>query len=437
MSIRKKMLIPRFIKNKSLKESVRAILKLTLLLTILSAMSGCRIWDLANFQWQNAKANVSWGKGQSDTVVPFTILNNHIIVSTTVNGVNGFRFVLDSGAAATVVTETAATQLLNFPQNKPIAISGSGSGDDPIAYIVDNTQIGVGDFSISKLSVIYAPTSAMPFDSIAETYFDGVLGADFFNCCLIEINYDKKTLQISLPTQTNRQGYASQSWQVLDIEVEDNTPYLSTQIRNGETDKTVKVMLDTGSTGTLSLFANKQAFAIPNNAYTARTTGISGDTMNKVGLLRSLVIGKQHFSSLPTYFRVTGSNSQSGSHGVLGNQIMQRFNMTFDFSEEKVWIQANHKTSVPILLDRSGLRLLPHNEGAIVKDIAVGTGADALNISMDSILKSIDGIDINRDNFDRALSVLSDPEVSSVHICWIAKENQTCGKLALYSRIKM
>lgn len=400
-------------------------------------MAGCRIWDMAYFQWQNANASVSWGEGKSDTLVPFTMLNNHIIVNTAVNGVEGFRFVLDSGAAATIVTETVATRSLGFSQSKPLKISGSGNGDDPIAYIVNDTQIDVGDFSITDLSIIYAPTSAMPFDSIEETYFDGVLGADFFNCCLIEINHDKQVLRISSPTPQNYKNYAPRSWHSIEIQVEDNTPYLEATIANGQTDKIVKVMLDTGSTGTLSLFTADQNFIIPESNYDARTTGVSGDTLNKVGLLSSLTIGEQHFSHLPTYFRVEGSNPQSGSHGVLGNEVMQRFNMVFDFTGEKVWVQSNHKIGIPILADRSGLRLLPHSEGAIAKDIADGTGAESLTISKNSIVTSIDGIKIINDNFDQVTSMLSNPKVDSVSVCWIDKENQSCEKLILNSRIEM
>ena len=201
MSTRTRIFNKRRIKCLSAGQAFLTISKFTLLLMLFASVSGCRMWDMANFQWQNANANVSWGNGRSHTVVPFTILNNHIIVSTSVNGVKGFRFVLDSGAAATVITETAATQSLNLQQSKPIKISGSGNGDDPVAYIVNNNQIGVGDFTISNLSIIFAPTSAMPFDTIEETYFDGVLGADFFNCCLIEINHDKQILEISSPNK--------------------------------------------------------------------------------------------------------------------------------------------------------------------------------------------------------------------------------------------
>ncbi|GGW97095.1 hypothetical protein GCM10007391_34030 [Alteromonas halophila] len=98
-------------------------------------------------------------------------------------------------------------------------------------------------------------------------------------------------------------------------------------------------------------------------------------------------------------------------------------------------VQSNHKTRIPILADRSGLRLLPHNEGAIVKDVAVGTGAESLTISKNSIVTSIDGIKINSGNFDQVTSMLSNRNVDSVTVCWIGPENQTCKELVLNSRI--
>ncbi|GAB5380847.1 MAG: hypothetical protein Alis3KO_27030 [Aliiglaciecola sp.] len=417
------------------KPTLLTYLKIALVTWALAMLSGCRIWDMASFQWQNANATATWNNELDRTSVPFYKLNEHVLVDVSVNGKPGFVFVLDSGAAATVLTETAQTRLLKLPRDTPLTISGSGNGEDPVAYIVNNMQIKVGDFAIKNLSVIYAPTSAMPFDSIEETYFDGVLGADFFNCCLVEINHDQNTLVISAPTSKNINIYASETWQKLSIDVESNTPFLTTLVEDGEGEKNVKVMLDTGSTGTLSLFAGDNDFVIPDKTYETRTSGISGDTTNRVGHLNAFHLGNSQFKQLPTYFRFAGSNPQSGSHGVLGNRVMQRFNMVFDFAGETIWIQPVQQHDTSVLSDRSGLRLLPHKEGAIAKDIAPGTGAETLKIPVNSIVKSINGTPITSTNFDALTTTLKDKDVKSVSVCWLASSEQRCGQLHLVARI--
>lgn len=409
-------------------------LKASFVSCLLLALSGCQLWEVASYQWHNADAEPVWQHGQSYVALPFKKVNEHILVTVKVNAGAPLTFVLDSGASATVITETMATNKLKLPKDNPLTISGSGGADDPIAFVVNDVRIDVGDFSIKGMSVIYAPTAAMPFDSYDETYFDGVLGADFFNCCLVEINHDQQTLYLSKPGSEKQRQYDENKWQKLAIEVEGNSPYLITQIDDGESSKQVKVLLDTGSTGTLGLFVGNNDFAVPKNNYAARTTGVNGDSENHVGLLKELVFGEHKFNDFPTYFRVEGSKPESGSHGVLGNQIMQRFNLVFDFTNQVIWVQRNSKYPTSIDVDRSGLRVLPHSLGGIAKDIKIGTAAAVLNIPKNSIITHIDEQRLTVENFDTLTKLLKSKTRKHVSICW-QEESEHCATLSLKSRL--
>ena len=425
----------------------RSYLRWTIIMTMLIGLSACRIWDLASFQWENSNARIAWqndsknaGKESenesiSRTEIPFTMLNNHILVNVTLNQSTPLTFVLDSGAAATVITETDKTNALKLPKNKPITIGGAGSDEAPTAYIIGDIHIQLGGFSISGLSIIYAPTSAMPFRSVDETYFDGVLGADFFNCCLVEINHDAKTLTISKPDDNSRAYYRAKQWQEINMPVEDNTPYFTTSIHDNEKLKTVKLMLDTGSTGTLTLFAENDRFALPDKTYLAKSTGIQGDSQNLVGLLSHFSFDSTMFEQLPTYFRFDGSNSQTGSDGVLGNQILKRFNTVFDFSSERMWYQPSKQFTSSVSTDRSGLRLLPHSQGAIVLDVAEDTGAHAAKVPVNSIITEFEEAPVTYANFDKLQMALRHPEREQVSLCWEFKNQKTCNVLQLDSRI--
>ena len=409
-------------------------LKVSLVTFLLLALSGCQVWEMASYQWHNADAKAEWRHGQSYVALPFKKVNEHILVTVRVNTGAPLTFVLDSGAAATVITETAATNKLKLPKDNPLTISGSGDGDAPIAFVVNDVRIDVGDFSIKGMSVIYAPIEAMPFDTYDETYFDGVLGADFFNCCLVEINHDQQTLYLSKPGTEKQRQYDEDKWQKLAIDVEGNAPYLTTQIDDGESSKQVKVLLDTGSTGTLGLFVGSDDFVVPEKNYAARTTGVNGYSENHVGLLKELAFGEHKFNDFPTYFRVEGSKPESGSHGVLGNQIMQRFNLVFDFTNQLIWVQRNGKYPSTIDVDRSGLRLLPHTLGGIVKDIGLGTAATVLNIPKNSIITRIDEQRLTVDNFDTLTRLLRTKARTHVSLCW-QEESEHCETLSLKSRL--
>jgi hypothetical protein len=412
----------------------QASLKVSVLSLILISLAGCQLWEMASYQWHNANAEAGWKQGKSYAALPFKMVNGHVLVMVGVNGAP-MTFVLDSGAEATVITETAATNKLKLPKDNPLTISGQGNAGDPTAFVVNDVRIDAGDFSIKNMSVIYAPTDAMPFDSYEETYFDGVLGADFFNCCLVEINHDQQTLYLSKPGTEKERQYNNENWQKLAIDVQSNTPFLTTQIDNDGSIKQIKVMLDTGSNGTLSLFAGKGDFTIPEQTYVTRSTGISGDSINHLGMLTELTFGKYQFTDFPTNFRTQGSNHQSGSHGVLGNQIMQRFNLVFDFPNQAIWVQPNMNYSRPIGVDRSGLRVWPHTQGGIAKDIAPGTGADALKIGKNSIITHINHQRLTADNFDQLTELFTTKNLAQVPLCWRAQKTEHCEMLALKARL--
>ena len=217
--------------------------------------------------------------------------------------------------------------------------------------------------------------------------------------------------------------------------VEDNTPYFTTTIHDKEKLKTVKLMLDTGSTGTLTLFAENDRFALPDKTYLATSTGIQGDSQNLVGLLSRFSFGSTMFEQLPTYFRFNGSNSQTGSDGVLGNQILKRFNTVFDFASERMWYQPSKQFTSSVSTDRSGLRLLPHSQGAIVLDVAEDTGAHAAKVPVNSIITEFEEAPVTYANFDKLQMALRHPEREQVSLCWEFKNQKTCSVLQLDSRI--
>ena len=409
-------------------------LKVSVLSLLLVSLAGCQLWEMASYQWHNTNAEAGWKQGKSYAGLPFKKVNEHILVTVRINGAP-MTFVLDSGAEATLITETAATNRLKLPKDNPITISGQGNEGDPTAFVVNEVRIDAGDFFIKGMSVIYVPTDAMPFDSYDETYFDGVLGADFFNCCLVEINHDQQTLYLSKPGTEKQRQYNHDKWQKLAIDVEGNTPYLTTQIDNGGSIKQIKVMLDTGSTGTLSLFAGTGDFTVPEKTFVTRSTGISGDSIHHRGLLTELTFGKYKFTDFPTDFTTQGSNHQSGSHGVLGNQIMQRFNLVFDFTHQAIWVQPNKHYSNPIGVDRSGLGILPHTQGGIATDITPGTGAETLNIAKNSIITHINNQRLTADNFDQLTELFTTKNLAQVPLCWRAQKTEHCEVLALKARL--
>ncbi|ABE54969.1 hypothetical protein Sden_1685 [Shewanella denitrificans OS217] len=412
---------------------LNSLLRALCTITLIVGLSGCQLYQMASLRWHNANTDVVWQGENNTSSLSFTMMNNHILVPVRVNGGEPMMFVLDSGAAASVLTQTRATKALKLPLNNPIQISGTGDGPAPTAYIVHDQHITLGSLSVEGLSMVYAPADAMPFQNEEETYFDGVLGADFFNCCLVEIDHDKQQLHFHRPTGDKKIQYENLNWQRLTMEVENNTPYLRTSIDSQSRKAQVKVMLDTGSTGTLSLKVGiNPNIQLPEKTFQSRSIGIKGYATQLNGLLDTIRLGDYKITDFNASFKMINDDPEDDSDGILGNQIMKRFNMVFDFNNETLWLRPSKLYQNPVPKNSSGLLLLPHTQGAVVRDITPNNSSiHALGIKENSIITHIHGQAVTAKNFDILTGLLQSPDTNQVPLCWTWQDENHCDVLRL------
>jgi hypothetical protein len=401
-------------------------------------LSGCQLYQMASLRWHNANVVAIWEGNTQTSTTSFTMLNNHILIPVLVNGDEPMTFVLDSGAAVSVLTQTQATKSLGLTLDNPIPISGTGDGPSPTAYIVHDQNIKIGNFSLEGLAMVYAPSEAMPFQSEDETYFDGVLGADFFNCCLVEIDHDAQKIHFHRPTPASITQYKALGWQQLAMQVESNTPYLKATVQSQTGESRVKVMLDTGSTGTLSLkVGSNPNIQFPQETFESRSIGIKGYATQLNGVMDNIQLGEYTIHNFNTSFKRIAEDPEDDSDGILGNELMKRFNMVFDFDNEALWLRPNKLYARPVLMNRSGMLLLPHTQGAVVRDITDNNSSTlSLGIKENSIITHIHGQSVTANNFDQLIESLQSQDNNQVPLCWQWQGNARCDVLTLEDRYK-
>ena len=152
-----------------------------LALASMMLLSGCQLADMVQFTYANAVATHSWADEGRSTTVRFEMIDDHIVLPVSINDSEPLNFVLDSGAAATVVLESRHTRTLPLELGPEISVSGVGDGPDPVARIIEGADLSLGSVRLEGLSVIYLPLESVPFfNNFDEVYFDGVIGAPFF-----------------------------------------------------------------------------------------------------------------------------------------------------------------------------------------------------------------------------------------------------------------
>lgn len=409
------------------------------LATSISLLGGCQMVDMVQFSYANATASHRWADEARTTTLHFELVDDHIILPVSVNAGEPLNFVLDSGASATVIFESRNTQSLSLKLGAELPVSGVGTGPNPVAYIVENTDISLGNVRLEGLSVIYLSLASVPFfANLDEVYFDGVIGAPFFERFVVEIDYDQQLISFSEPGSAKaRINERAPIWKELPLQIESGVPYLTTQVSTGK-DKSVavKLLVDTGYRGPVSLTPEThEEIRVPVEYFSTVGQGLSGDVDILVGMSESLNIGGFVLNDLPVSYSISGGESENSSNGLLGSEVLGRFNLVFDYPNEKMFVTPNQYFGEPINADKSGLLIRPHLLGAVVKSIAKDSAGDASDLRVDDIITSVNDQPVTRSNITKLKRLLaSDREMVSV--CWLSSGQPHCEDLRLRSRFK-
>jgi hypothetical protein len=400
-------------------------------------LAGCQLAEMAQFGYANATATHRWLDDTRSTTLRFELIDDHIIVPVSVNASEPLNFVLDSGAAATVILESQSTNALLLEMGGKLSVSGVGTGPSPEAFVVADTDLSLGSVRLEGLSVVYLPLSSVPFfNNLDEVYFDGVIGAPFFERFVVEIDYDRQLISFSEPgSVAARAALASAGWEELPLQIQSGLPYLATQISTAtEHSVAVKLLVDTGYRGPVSLTPQTHAeIDEPLEYFAIVSQGLSGDVHSRVAISEHMAIGSFQLDNLPVSYAVSGGESDGGSNGLIGNEVLSRFNLIFDYPNERMLVTPSRRFEVPINADRSGLLIRSHQQGAVVKSIGNDSAGDRLDIRIDDIITSIDSRPVTPLNIAELKGVLaSDRE--TVSVCWLSGERPHCGDLFLVSR---
>lgn len=415
----------------------RHINGLLALVALLACLNGCQFIDMAKFSYANATATQQWAGAERTTTVPFKLVDNHIILPVRVNGSEPLNFVLDSGAGASVIIASRDSLRLQLQTQGELPVSGVGTGPDPIAGIVPHTVLTLGGVSLRGLSVIYLPLDAVPFfNDLDEVYFDGVIGAPFFAQFVVEIDYDLGLVTLSQP-QRAQAGIENlgDGWREVPLHIDSGVPYMDARVDTGRGGSVpVKLLVDTGFRGAVSLTpASHAGLSEPTDYFESVSRGLSGDITNRVAMVDGLTLGNYRLPALPVSYAIAGGETEAGSNGLVGNEVLQQFNLVFDYGGKRLFLAPNQRFGAIIGADRSGLQIRPHVAGGIVWRIAPGSAARAGPLREGDIITSFAGQPVSYQSVAELKRVLASDR-DSVHVCWLSGAIQHCDDLLLASR---
>ena len=347
-----------------------------------------------------------------------------IYVSVRIDDQGPFPFEVDTGAHLILTPETAAKTHLVPVGN--ISNSGGGPGIDH-SGLVRTREIRIGSAVIRNQIANVLATSKIGNDRGARPPRAGILGLELFERFAVQLDRAAKTL--TLTPLEKFQGVTSD--RAIPIRFTDDSPEAVGTFNGISGD----FMLDTGDAAPATIYGY---WAEEHGLSATLSQGVQWTGVG-VGGEFPVLLSRGDFTlgplSLPhevVRYTGVGEHGDSSTHllaGIIGESSLYRFNMTYDYGHQVVWIdpepkvpeRAYNRTGLDLKRDAAGMFeitiVAPESAGAIA-GLKIGDKIASINSQPVSQLAPSDALVIFSgpvgSNIDLQVKPKDDGEIRSV-----------------------
>ena len=290
-------------------------------------------------------------QGDSAMRIPFKRNNNFILLEGKVNDSAPVWFILDTGASITVINKDRAAEF-GLPLYGDLEIGTSGAATS--FSIVRDVS-----FALRGTEVINQRAGAISlgiFEAGLGLPMGGVLGFDFISRFVVEIDFDGQTINLYNPSGYRYKGKG----QIIPFTLEGGRPFIQATIAvSGERRVAGKFEIDSGDTK--SIYLNAPFVREHGLASASPQVGSKGTSSNYINSLSvngradKLLLGPFVIDDVPAGFSLgdSGFVASPDYAGLLGNAILNRFRVIFDYSHKQLILEANSHLHEPFKTARS------------------------------------------------------------------------------------
>lgn len=293
--------------------------------------------------------------------IPFTLINNLIVIPIKVNGVT-LNFLLDSGVEETILFGLEDNPDLNFYNSQKISLRGLGS-EDNIEGLKTTNNILELDGLRAKEQLIYVVLD--PYFNLSKQIgipVNGIIGYHFFKDNLIDIEYAREKIIVYQNNIKNTKKVQRKFYRV-PITIEEFKPYLMGFTEIDTIKVSTKMLLDVGNSDSVWLFQDLSEYIkVPiKNFDDYLGKGFSGDIEGKRAKIKSFSFDKFIFKSpivgFPDSTSIKSVRMVKDRIGSVGGGILKRFSVVFDYKNEHLYLKKNSRYNEPFTYNKSGIEL--------------------------------------------------------------------------------
>lgn len=318
------------------------------------------------------------------TRFPFSQYSGGVmIVHALLNNIpDTLNFILDTGSGGISLDSTTCAVYNIQSSVSDTIVTGMGSARK-VKFAYDQQLRFPGltmnevDFHINNYEVL---------TSVYGEKIDGIIGYSFFKKYIVKINFDSLRIEVFTPGEIKypkagtllRPAFTTLPIQNLTVKDRRKIDF--------------NFYFDTGA-GLCFLmsevFAQDSAILLKKRKpiYT-QAEGMGGRLQMQLTVVRFLQIGHYKFRNVPTYIFTDDYNVTSYPYvgGLLGNDILRRFNLIVNYPQREIHLQPNSHFTDPFDYAYTGMATYYLEGRIVVEDIIAGSPADKAGLKVNDIL---------------------------------------------------
>ena len=322
---------------------------------------------------------------------------------------DSLNFILDTGSGGISLDSSTCAEFNIATEPTDTTITGIG-GIKKVHFVFNKS------LSLPGLKIEHLNFHINDYDVLSSVYgekVDGILGYSFFNKYIVKINFDSLQIEVYSPGKI---GYPRGGTLLHPI-------FTSLPIQFMQVKDRIKIdynfYFDTGA-GLCFLLSEKFAadsavFLKKRKPVLTQAEGMAGRSQMRLTVMKEIKLGPYRFRKVPTYiyedvFNVT---SYPFSGGLVGNELLRRFNLTINYGQREIHLLPNSHFNEPFDYAYTGLGIYYIEDKITVLDIIKNSPADKAGFKIDD---QVMGVNSNFSNNIQAYKNLLQVENQKIRI---------------------